>query len=141
MASNLVPTLDPAGYVAGLANKVDKLFLYFFFSKASQTVLYAGRIHSLTQLVQKYGNDPTQIKDQLEKTLTSYLRDYFTDVSVDVALDDSSDDSINLRLNAMVRDSGSGDDDLVSVGWLLTTTQSQVRTITDLTNGKVYSMQ
>lgn len=141
MASNPVPTLDPAGFITGLATKVDKLFMYFFFSKASQTVLYRGRIASLTKLIQQYGDDPLQIKDQLQQSLTAYLRDYFADVKVDVQTEDGEGDGIILRLNAMVRDSGSGDADFVSVGWLLTTTQSQVRTITNLTNGRTYTPQ
>lgn len=141
MSSNPVPTLDPAGFITGLATKVDKLFLYYFFSKDSQTVLYRGKINSLTKLIQLYGNEPLQIKDQLKQNLTAYLRDFFTDVKVEVDVEDGEGDGIILRLNAMVRDSGAGDADYVSVGWLLATTQSQVRTITDLTNGRVYSPQ
>lgn len=124
-----VPTLSPQGFVENLADKVNQTLLYFFLSDYSQTETMRGNLMPLPKLVQLYGNVPNDITSQLEETLQGYFTRNFDGATVAVT-NTITDDRINLQLSAMVQDDGV----TVSVGYIITVSNSSILDIFDINN-------
>ena len=88
-----------------------------------------GNLMPLPKLVQLYGNVPNDITSQLEETLQSYFTRNFDGATVSVT-SEVTDDRINLQLSAMVQDDGV----TVSVGYIITVSNSSILDIFDINN-------
>lgn len=124
-----VATLSPQGFIENLADKVNQTLLYFFLSDYSQTETMRGNLMPLAKLVQLYGNVPNDITSQLEETLQGYFTRNFDGATVAVT-NTVTDDRINLQLSAMVQDDGV----TVSVGYIITVSNSSILDIFDINN-------
>jgi len=124
-----VATLSPQGFVENLADKVNQTLMYFFLSDYSQTETMRGNLMPLPKLVQLYGNVPNDITSQLEETLQGYFTRNFDGATVGVT-NEVTDDRINLQLSAMVQDDGV----TVSVGYIITVSNSSILDIFDINN-------
>lgn len=124
-----VATLSPQGFIENLADKVNQTLLYFFLSDYSQTETMRGNLMTLPKLVQLYGNVPNDITSQLEETLQTYFARNFDGATVGVT-NEVTDDRINLQLSAMVQDDGV----TVSVGYIITVSNSSILDIFDINN-------
>jgi hypothetical protein len=136
-----VLTLGKAGGVQDIDLKIDYLMCSYFFSKYSQTTYFAGNIKSLTKIIQQYGNDPFAIASELKKDIYNFLSLGFTNVSIDVTLDTTTTGpGINLLINGIVSDGDSIDVDSRSIGYSLSTKDSNLKSILDIVNDTtVYS--
>jgi len=124
-----VATLSPQGFIENLADKVNQTLMYFFLSDYSQTETMRGNLMPLPKLVQLYGNVPNDITSQLEETLQGYFTRNFDGATVGVT-NETKDDRINLQLSAMVQDDGV----TVSVGYIITVSNSSILDIFDINN-------
>lgn len=131
-----VTTLSSGGFLADPDLKIDYLMCAFFFSKHSQSTLYRGSISSLGKLIQQYGNDPHQIRQNLEDKLRDLLAKYFTTVSVNVSLEATEPD-IKLLLEGIVSDGDSLSLNSISIGYSLIARDSEVKRIVNALNGSV----
>ena len=130
-------TLGKAGAVEDIDLKIDYLMCCYFFSKYSQTTYFLGNVHSLTKIIQQYGNDPYTIASQLKRDLYNFLSLGFTTVNVDVTLDTTTvGPGINLLINGIVSDGDSIDVDSRSIGYSLSTKDSNLKSILDIVNDK-----
>ncbi len=93
-----VPTLSESGWVYDSTNKVDFLMSYFYESLYSQTQLYYPHVSSMSYLLYKYGNNPSEFAQEVEDTLTTFLSRYVDGVKVTCSpnFTDSFISSINM---------------------------------------------
>lgn len=77
-----VPSLSSDGWVTDIVAKSDYLLAHFFASEITQTHFFPNNVHSLTNLVQLYNDDPIELGSKVRDSLDRYLRAYFTGVEV-----------------------------------------------------------
>jgi len=126
-----IATLDPAGWVMAVSDKVDRAMSYFYLSQHSQTALYED-VEPLAYLVQQHGHSASAMRSNLESGVQRLLERQFEEAVVTVTLDDTTEESdrINLQLYAMVRDEATE----YSLGHLIITANSKVKDIIDINN-------
>ena len=133
---NRVATLGPEGLTADIDRSIDYVMCCFFYSKHSQTVLYRGKITSLTKLIQMYNSDPSAIRMEIEAKLGNFLRKWFDSAQVTVRLEDTGDDpGIKLRIDAIISTNENINVNATSVGYSLYTRDSTLKTLINLSNG------
>ena len=126
-----VITLGKEGKLDDPDLKIDYLMNCYFFSKYSQSVLYAGKVTSLTKVIQEFGNNPGSIKREIEDTLQTFLAKFFTTASVEVTVDDG-EPGIKLQINAIVSDGDSISPNSYSVGYSLMVKDSVLKSILNI---------
>lgn len=132
-----VATLGPEGLLNDIDRCIDYAMCCFFYSKHSQTVLYRGKITSLTKLIQMYNNDPSAIRIEIESKLGAYLRRYFDSASVTVKLEENGDDpGIKLQIDAIISTNENVNVNATSVGYSLYTRDSKLKSLLNLSNGE-----
>ena len=132
-----VITLGQSGVIADPDRKIDYLMCVFFFAKHSQSIYYPGMVSSLTKIIQMYGDDPVQIRKELESDLQVFLRQWFTTAAISVTVEDTGDNpGIKLLIDAIVSDGTSISPSSRSVGYSLLTKDSTLKSILNTTNGK-----
>ena len=137
-----VPVLTISGVIEDMDRKIDYLMCTFFFAKYSMTTYYPGEVFSLTKFLQLYGDNPIEIRSELERNLTKFMQQWFTSVqfTVKVVEDDTTPD-IKLTIDGIVSDASSINSDSRSIGYSLITKDANLVRITDMLNGggDVYS--
>lgn len=132
-----VVTLGKAGAVEDIDLKIDYLMCCYFFSKYSQTTLFKGTVQSLTKIIQRYGNDPFTIAQELKTDLYNFLSQGFSNVTIDVTLDTTdAGPGINLQIQGIVSDGDSIEVDSRSIGYSLSAKDSKLKSILNTNNGK-----
>lgn len=126
-----VITLGKEGKLDDPDLKIDYLMNCYFFSKYSQSVLYAGKVTSLTKVIQEFGNNPGSIKREIEDTLQTFLAKFFTTASVEVTAEDG-EPGIKLQINAIVSDGDSISPNSYSVGYSLMVKDSVLKSILNI---------
>lgn len=134
MSVNVI-TLGKEGKLEDPDKRIDYLMCSFFFSKYSQSTLYQGRISSLTKIIQEFGNNPVDIRGAVESKLQVFLAKYFTTASVECTVDEDGGSGIKLQINPIVSDTESLSPNSYSVGYSLLIKDSQLKSITNSTNG------
>lgn len=125
-----VATLGKEGVINDVDRKIDYLMCCFFFSKFSQSTLYRGRVTSLGKLLQMYGDNDLNIREEIETSLKAFLVKFFTTVNVTVTIEDNGDNpGIKLLLEAIVSDETSITPVSTSVGYSLLTKDSKLKSI------------
>ncbi|MNQ29612.1 hypothetical protein D3C85_429270 [compost metagenome] len=131
-----VATLGKAGCVEDIDLKIDYMMCCYFFSKYSQTTYFKDNVHSLTKVIQQFGNDPFAIAEKLKQDLYSFLSEGFTSVTLDVTLDTTTvGPGISLLIEGIVSDGDSIDVDSRSIGYALTAKDSMLKTILNTNSG------
>lgn len=141
MSSNIVG-LGKEGAISDIDIKIDYLMCSFFFAKHSQSILYRGKISSLTKVIQLYGDDDLTISSELQSELQSFLNKFFTTAMVTVSVEETTDNSpgIRLKVDAVVSDTTSTSPSSTSVGYSLTTRESALKAIVNSLSGEeIYS--
>ena len=128
-----VPSLSPAGWVSGPAEKLDKLMSYYFVSEYSQSNLYKGQVKSLPKHIQAYGHDPLLLTTSMRESLQGLLQPYFDDITVDVTTETPNPDDPG-RINVMVDIVVVQDGQRYSAGRELQTVNGTLSRIIDLNN-------
>lgn len=72
-----VPSLSMRGLVDNVGDRVDLLLSYFLIANYSQTELYYSKITSLSYLVKRFGNQPSELTAQIKRVLSQQLLRYF----------------------------------------------------------------
>jgi transketolase len=110
----------------------------FFFAKHSQTTLYRNNVTSLAKIIQLYGDDDLTISGEVQSELQKFLAKFFSSASVTVSVEEDGDDpGINLKVEASVTDSTAAGSTSTSVGYSLTTRDSALKSIVNVSNGTV----
>lgn len=110
----------------------------FFFSKYSQTDLYNDNVISLSKIIKRSGDDPTEIESGIESGLTQLLSRYYDTVQLSVA---SSDDGANIEvaLRGTVTTEDSSGTKRIDLGYVLGSKDGTFNRIIDtLNNETVY---
>lgn len=136
MASTDVLTLGPEGRLSDINLKIDYLMCCFFFSKASQTVLFIDKISSLPKVIQAAGSDEIRVAQDMTDALQAFLSRNFEEVSVDIRVDQSVYPGISLQMNLMVSDTGSVRTGGTSVGYSLMINDSKLKSLLNITTNK-----
>lgn len=129
-----VPTLSSSGWVTEISEKADRLMSYFFVSEASQSLVYAGRISSLPEIIQLHGHDELQLEAAMRDVLRTYLERYFTavDITVKATIPGSSDDNrIQISTQITVYENSLN----YEVGHLIEVLNSTIQSIVKANNG------
>jgi len=77
-----LPTLTLSGFTEDRGVMIYKLFGYFLTSDYSQTVIYYGKIHSLKYILMQSSNDFTELKSNINASLTELYKRYYDTVDV-----------------------------------------------------------
>jgi hypothetical protein len=133
--------LSKEGVIADIDVKIDYLMCCFFFAKHSQTTLYRENITSLAKIIQQFGDDDLTIPGEIQQELQKFLARFFTTATVTVSIEeDDSDPGINLKIDAKVTDTTTAGTVSTSIGYSLTTRDSALKSIVNVSNGTlVYS--
>lgn len=115
-----VPTLDTSGYVAGIAQKADRLFSYWLVSKYSQSNMFLGRIRPFPWLLQQYGTAPNDLQVMVREALLNLFDGYFDSVTVNVNVSPyvNDDSRLDVRIDLWFTDG----QNQYSLGKVLSTT-------------------
>lgn len=127
--SKCIPTLSAKGFVTTIVDKAERAIAYFCVSQYSQTNLYRGNVITLPWLVQRYGSDALEMRNQLQSALNNYLNRLFDEAQVEVVVDDDSE-AISLDTKIIVIDEGTRYD----LGYIIRTTNNKVLDIFDINN-------
>lgn len=127
--SKCIPTLSAKGFVTTIVDKAERAIAYFCVSQYSQTNLYRGNVVTLPWLVQRYGSDALEMRNQLQSALNNYLNRLFDEAQVEVVVDDDSE-AISLDTKIIVIDEGTRYD----LGYIIRTTNNKVLDIFDINN-------
>jgi hypothetical protein len=130
MSNPPVPTLSIAGWISAPVDKADVLMSHFFEAEKSQTHLYGDNVSSLQWLVQRHGNDPSNMSFQLRSTLEAYLNRYFDTAQVTVNVNDDGTPRYELQVYMQVVADGK----TYSIGKLLQVNNSKIQKIINLNN-------
>lgn len=125
-----VPTLTTAGWVTAPADKADALMSHFFEAEKSQTFLYGSNVSSLQSLVEQYGNNPTNMTQELRSALEDYLGRYYTGAIVNINIYDDGTPRYELRVYVQVTEDGKQ----YSFGKLLQVNNSKIQKVVSLNN-------
>lgn len=130
--------LGKEGVISDIDIKIDYLMCSFFFAKHSQTTLYRNNITSLAKIIQLYGDDDLTIPGEIQSELQKFLAKFFSSASVNVSVENDGDDpGINLKVEATVTDSTAAGITSTSVGYALTTRDSALKSIVNVSNGTI----
>jgi hypothetical protein len=130
--------LGKEGVIADIDIKIDYLMCSFFFAKHSQTTLYRDNVTSLAKIIQLYGDDDLTIAGEVQSELQKFLGKFFSSATVNVSVEEDGDDpGINLKVEATVTDSTASGTTTASVGYSLTTRESALKSIVNVSNGTV----
>lgn len=133
--------LGKEGVISDIDVKIDYLMCCFFFAKHSQSTLYRGAISSLSKIIQLYGDDDLTVPGEIQNELQKYLAKFFATASVVVTLEDTPDDpGMSLRVEATVTDNTSDGVLSTSIGYALTTRDSALKSIVNVSNGTTVYM-
>jgi len=97
----LDPCLGPEGYVESPEVIAVKIFNRYFISHYSSSLTYPGSVASLAHDMQKSGNDPREIKDNVEASLLTIFSDTFEIAEVNVTV--TSDEDNRLSIHAEIK--------------------------------------
>jgi len=132
MSVNVI-TLGKEGKLDDPDLKIDYIMNCYFFSKYSQSTLFAGKITSLTKVIQMYGDDAISIRKEVEESLQAFLNKFFTTASVEVTVEDTGvNPGIKLQINAIVSDGASISPNSYSVGYSLMVKDSTLKSILNI---------
>lgn len=130
--------LGKEGVIADIDIKIDYLMCSFFFAKHSQTTLYRDNVTSLAKIIQLFGDDDLTISGEVQSELQKFLAKFFSSATVVVTVEDDGDDpGISLKVEASVTDSTAAGSASTSVGYSLTTRDSALKSIVNVSNGIV----
>lgn len=130
--------LGKEGVISDIDIKIDYLMCCFFFAKHSQTTLYRNNLTSLAKIIQLYGDDDLTIPGEIQSELQKFLARFFSNATVNVSIEDDGDDpGINLKVEATVTDSTAAGTTSTSVGYALTTRDSALKSIVNVSNGAI----
>lgn len=133
--------LSKEGLISDIDVKIDYLMCCFFFAKHSQSTLYRGAISSLSKIIQQYGDDDLTIAGEVQNELQKYLSKFFATATVVVNVEDTPDDpGITLRCEASVTDNTADGVKATSIGYALTTRDSALKSIVNVSNGTTVYM-
>lgn len=129
-----VPTLSTSGWLGDPYYKAAQILSYFFASNASQSNLYIGRVRALSELIQRLGNDPLALEQEIKTALTEMLTPHFDNVELTVKIttktvENSVDE--NIVIDALLVDKGK----TYTLGRLITVVDSKVMEIVEINNG------
>lgn len=127
--TKVIPTLSAKGYAASVLDKSEAAMTYFCLSQYSQTNIYRGNVVTLAWLVQRYGDDYLEIRNQVESALNNYLGRIFDEAQVSVVAEQNNDRT-DLQVNIVVRDGT----DTQNLGYLIRTTNNKVLDVFDINN-------
>ena len=92
--SPLLPTLSLAGWVSGIAEKIDRMLANYMASQYTQTVYHRGHVRSLAYTVQKYYNDPSSLASAIKVDIESLLQGFVDYVYAEVTF---TEDKVTYR--------------------------------------------
>ncbi len=133
MATKTMTTLSSAGVISTLPEIADKSMAYFFASEYSQSNIHRGNVISLPWIVHRFQSDEGELKDELQKRLTTYLERIFegAEVTVQTSADRGVDEpKYEVRIDAIVFDNGQR----YSLGYLIQTSRGEVVNIMNMNN-------
>lgn len=112
----------------------------FFFSKHSQSDLYAGSIISLPNIIKRSGNDNTEISNAIDKSLENLLGRYFPVVILEVYANDDDGPDIEVTIRGQVAAMDSTGEVRIDIGYTLSARDGKFRKIiNELNNETIYS--
>ncbi len=104
-----IPSLSAEGLVTDIRKKADLAMAHFFASDYSQTNVFYSDVTSLSYIVQRYGSDSLELKQQMTLQLEEYLGRNFTTVQVEVDVDEilpQNATKFNIKLDVVVTEGG-----------------------------------
>lgn len=107
--SKPVPTLSSDGWLNTVGEKADRLIGYFYYSDASQSNTFKGNITSFPNIIKEYGNDPTQLKSELNEKVQQYLSRYFNEVLVEINVvipENKADNRMDVSMSVIIKEDG-----------------------------------
>lgn len=131
--SNVMPSMDSAGWVSDVAGKADRALAYYFTTEASQSDIYFTKLVSLPSHVQRFGSNDSQLIDNVQRDLSEYLGRYFDTVEVNATTSKPNPEDpnrTNLTVSIIVTEAGVR----YSVGHVIRTLNSKILSITKLNN-------
>jgi hypothetical protein len=84
--SEVVTTMDSAGWLTNPAQKADRLMAYFLVNNHSQSNLFLGQVRSLPYIIQSNPNDMPSVQTQVSNALNTVFGAAFDQVQVSVAM-------------------------------------------------------
>lgn len=76
-----VPSFSTTGWTSSLSEKADIVASHFFLTDAYQSNLYMGKLVSLQNLIQQYGDDIIKLITNVRSQMEDYLRRYYPEGS------------------------------------------------------------
>ena len=127
-----VATLSEAGWVSGVAEKLDLLLAYYQLSEHSQSNTYLGRIASLPYHIQQFGDDELRLRQAMQDTLSAFIGRHVDQVDVNVNIIPMVSDPgrLDIHLRVVVVDDGTTYD----AGWVIQTIEGKLAKIFKLNN-------
>ncbi len=128
-----IPSLSDSNWVYDNKGKVDFLMSYFYESLYSQTQLYYPHVSSMSYLLYKYGNNPSDFSREVESTLQTMLSRYVDSAKVSCSpnLTDSFISSINMYVE--FTDSMGN---IVTLSDMLNVENNKITKVVNAVNGK-----
>lgn len=134
--SKFIPTMSTMGWVDTIEEKADFTLSWFLVSDYSQSVVYHGSIKSLPWYIQRYSNNPYELRSQMITGLNELFSATFDEgVTVDVEIVDidpiNKPGKLTVRLSVIIRSGGRD----YMLGRLVEILNSRVVNIAKLNNG------
>lgn len=133
--SNAYPSLTTTGWITDPAQRADVLLYDFFVANYSQSIIFRGKIKSLSYFLQRH-QDIFVLRDVLQQALSSLLNSYYDSAEVSIKVVPVADDagnvanefSMDIQISAIVIQDGKR----YSLGKLVNVTNAKVSKITNV---------
>ena len=99
MANTAAPSMDTAGWVIDGATKLNRLLAWFFTTMNSQSTMYNDSMSSIQSIMEKNGNDMTNLVSDLQRKLINYLGRYYDSAGVLVFIDPTTTNMNKVTIN------------------------------------------
>lgn len=126
-------SLRSTGLITGVAHRADQALQYFYIGLYSQTDEYRGLVRPLSYLCREYGDNPYDLRAQVEQELINYLRRLFDDAVV-VVEQETVNERIHLRATIDVIEDGVR----YNVGHLIRTNGLEFEDVIDFVNDGIF---
>lgn len=128
--ARVIPVLGSAGFAKDLTIKADEALSNFYICQRSQSDMYRGSIASLSDIISRVGNNPSELQAETRRVLESYLTRQFDEV-VDLTVKAvEKGASIDLQITVILRDGAR----TIDISHVVMSSDSKIRRIVDLQN-------
>lgn len=93
--SNAYPSLTSTGWITDPAQRADLLLYDFFVANYSQSIIFRGKIKSLSYFIQR-NTDLFVLRDVLQQAISTLLNSYYDSAEVSIKIIPVTDDNGNV---------------------------------------------